>query len=174
MEIQSPTNVKIIIGLIYSPGSDVESCLQRLIRIFGPIDSVSNEYAFDITDYYEKEMGKDLKRKFISFEKLTEPHKISMIKRITNIVELGYSDKSGRRINLDPGYLDLDKFVLASAKYGRQKIYLSGGIYADPTLYYFNKSYHAFDWSFPDFSSGIYHPYFMSVRILYKKQIKQI
>ena len=68
----------------------------------------------------------------------------------------------------------MDKFVLASAKYGRQKVYLDKGIYADPTLYYFKKEFHAYSWSFPDFTSGMYNEYFISVRDVYKKQIREL
>jgi len=119
-------------------------------------------------------MGSELKRKFISFINLIEAQKLSEIKRLSNIIEEYYLKENGRSINLDPGYMDMDKFILASAKYGRQKIYLDKGIYADPTLYFFKKEFHAYAWSFPDFSSGMYNEYFVKVRAQYKQQIKKI
>ena len=166
--------VKCIFGLIYSHDSDLEVCIEHLEKVFGQIDLISDEFPFEITDYYENEMGKELKRKFISFIKLIEANKLSEIKRISNIIEGYYLKNNGRSVNLDPGYLDMDKFVLASAKYGRQKIYLDNGIYADPTLYFFKKEFHTYDWSFPDFSSGIYNDFFVKVRTQYKQQIKKI
>jgi len=174
MEIQATPKVKCIFGLIYSNDSDLRVCIDHLEKVFGQSDLVSKEFPFEITDYYENEMGSGLKRKFISFIKLIEAHKLSEIKRISNIIEEYYLKNNKRSINLDPGYLDMDKFVLASAKYGRQKIYLDKGIYADPTLYFFKKEFHAYDWSFPDFSSGIYNDFFVRVRAQYKQQIKKI
>lgn len=159
-------------GIIYAHDADIHNCIQHLERVFGPIDIHSKVYDFDITDYYENEMGKVLKRQFVSFEKLIEAQFIAEIKRISNIIEENYAINGLRHINLDPGYLDMDKFVLASAKYGRQKIYLDKGIYADPTLYYFKKEFHAYSWSFPDFSSGVYNDFFYQARLLFKKQMK--
>ena len=173
MEIQATPKVKYIFGLIYSDDSDLTACINHLEKVFGPSDFISKEYPFDITDYYENEMGSGLKRKFISFINLIESQKLSEIKRLSNIIEEYYLKENGRSINLDPGYMDMDKFILASAKYGRQKIYLDKGIYADPTLYFFKKEFHAYAWSFPDFSSGMYNEYFLKVRVQYKHQIKK-
>jgi hypothetical protein len=172
MEIQSAPYVKCIMGIIYANDADIHSCIMHLGRVFGPVDLLSKVYDFDITDYYENEMGKVLKRQFVSFKKLIEAQQISEIKRISNIIEENYAINGSRYINLDPGYLDMDKFVLASAKYGRQKIYLDKGIYADPTLYFFKKEFHAYSWSFPDFSSGVYNAFFYQARLLFKKQMK--
>jgi len=165
MEIQATPKVKCIFGMIYSSDSDLLACIHHLEKVFGPTDLISDDYPFNITDYYENEMGSTLKRKFISFVNLIG---------LSNIIEGYYVKQNGRSINLDPGYLDMDKFVLASAKYGRQKIYLDKGIYADPTLYFFKKEFHAYSWSFPDFSSGIYNDYFLKVRFQFKQQIKNI
>lgn len=159
--------------MIYSDNDENEKCLQQLINIFGRVDLVSKEYPFEITDYYENELGAFLKRKFVSFDRLIEPQQLAEIKRLTNIIESKYSTGQKRKVNLDPGYLDMDKFILASAKYGRQKIYLDKGIYADPTLYFYNKKFHSYSWSFPDFSSGVYDSYFIQVRNLYKQQIRR-
>ncbi len=174
MKVQATPKVKLIIGLIYSQQSDLRACEVHLQKVFGTIESISPEYDFDITDYYEPEMGKDLKRRFISFEHLIDANEIAEVKRLSNIIELDYVKEAGRSINLDPGYLDMDKFVLASAKYGRQKIYLDKGIYADPTLYFYKKAFHAYEWSFPDFSKGIYNDYFINIRRYYKQQIKSL
>ncbi|MFA6618648.1 MAG: DUF4416 family protein [Candidatus Neomarinimicrobiota bacterium] len=172
MDIQETPKVKCIIGIIYSPDSEIKSCIKHLEKVFGPADLISPEYDFDITNYYEKEMGKNLKRCFVSFDKLIDADKLAEIKRVSNIIEMDYAKRDDRSINLDPGYLDMDKLVLASAKYGRQKIYLNKGIYADPCLYFFKKQFYSHEWSFPDFTSGLYNDYFIKVRKAYKDSIK--
>ena len=160
--------------MIYSNKDEIDQCIDHLKNIFGPVDLISKEYPFEITDYYENELGAFLKRKFLAFETLIEPQQLAEIKRLTNIVENNHSSGHKRKVNLDPGYLDMDKFILASAKYGRQKIYLDKGIYADPTLYFFNKKFHSYSWSFPDFSSGVYDSFFIEVRNRYKQQIREL
>ncbi|RPJ03325.1 MAG: DUF4416 family protein, partial [Spirochaetaceae bacterium] len=78
----------------------------------------------------------------------------------------------GRKVNLDPGILDYDKFVLASAKYNGQKVYLDMGIWADLTLHYEKGKFDPYPWSFPDFKSRIYDGAFMEMRRLYKDRRK--
>jgi len=64
--------------------------------------------------------------------------------------------------------MDVCKVILASAKYNGQKIYLTDGIYADPTLHYEKGHFHPYPWSFPDFKTGQYERTFTRIRELYK------
>ncbi|MEK6733228.1 MAG: DUF4416 family protein, partial [Candidatus Omnitrophota bacterium] len=57
------------------------------INLFGPMDYKSPLIPFSYTNYYKKEMGGPLKRKFISFKKLISPGKIAKIKLLTNSLE---------------------------------------------------------------------------------------
>lgn len=77
-----------------------------------------------------------------------------------------------RKVNFDPGYMDYDKFVLASAKYNGQKVYLDLGIWADLTLHYEKGRFDPYPWSFPDFKSGLYQEVFMEIRARFKAQRK--
>ncbi len=78
-----------------------------------------------------------------------------------------------RKVNIDPGYMDLFKLVLASAKFQGQKICLGKGVYADPTLYY-DKGWKSYDWSFPDFKSGRYDEFLAGVRRSYKNKMRNM
>ncbi|MCK4813965.1 MAG: DUF4416 family protein [Candidatus Marinimicrobia bacterium] len=173
MDVQKAPRVKCVLGIIYNFKCDIDAFLRFLETVFGKQDYISSVLSFDFTDYYEPEMGKDLKRVFVSYNRLIIPQQLPEIKRLTNIIERNFMDHHKRTINLDPGYLDLDKFVLASAKYARQKIYLDKGIYADPTLYFYKKTFHPYEWSFPDFTTGCYDDFFLKVRQHYKHQLKQ-
>ena len=116
-------------------------------------------------------MGKNIFRLFVSFKKLISPEEIVESKLLSNKIENELAIDGKRKINLDPGYMDYHKIVLASAKFGGQKIYIAKGIYGDLTLYY-KKGWKPFDWGFPDFKSGIYNDYLLHIRTLYKKQRK--
>jgi len=166
-------HAKLIIGLLYSDNFlEFENFINLITNIFGKIDKISPLFLFNYTDYYKTEFGSNLNRRFLSFKDLASPEKLSETKIITNKLEEKYSKNHKRTINIDPGYLDLDKFVLASAKHGRQKIYVGNGIYADPILEYYQKKFISFNWSFPDFKLNIYFDFFSEVRTIYKKQIK--
>ncbi|MDZ7821150.1 MAG: DUF4416 family protein [Candidatus Marinimicrobia bacterium] len=127
MKVQDVTSVKFVLGIIYPPVFDISGYKGYLESVFGTADLQSREFDFDVTDYYEAEMGKDLLRTFVSFERLRGPSQLAEIKRLTNVLEKHAGGEKGRVVNLDPGYLDMDKCILASAKYAPQKVYLDKG-----------------------------------------------
>ena len=148
----------------------MEKSLERLQSEFGVIDYRSRVLPFDLTDYYVPEMGSPLFRLFIALESLIKPDRIASIKCDANVLENRLSIDGKRKVNLDPGYLDYDKVVLASAKYNGQKIYLAHGIWADLTLHFERGHFHPYPWSFPDFKKGMYDEIFLAIRRLYKQQ----
>ena len=166
--------VKLIIGFLYRERNVYRMALERTHALWGISDYQSQEYFFNLTDYYESEMGKPIFRSFNSYSILIDPGKLAEIKLMTNNLEEELSESGKRRVNLDPGYLDYDKLVLASAKYNYQKVYLSGGIYADITMFYRKGRYIAADWAFPDFKEGLYENEFLQMRHQYKQQMKEL
>jgi len=136
MEPTDPQPVKLFIAALFSEQNLLEKSLQRSQEQFGTIEYRSEVFPFDVTDYYAPEMGSPLYRQFVSFQPLVNPGKLAEFKINTNSIEDELSEQEKRRVNLDIGYMDFNKVVLASAKFNGQKIYLDHGIYADPTLYY--------------------------------------
>ena len=67
-----------------------------------------------------------------------------------------------RPVNLDPGYLEQSKIVLASTKNFFHRILISGGIYAEVTLHYQEGKWYDFPWTFPDYKSDDYQRLFFS------------
>jgi hypothetical protein len=174
MQPQHVIPVKLIIAFIYNQNEIFREALELTQDIWGVSDYQSQEYFFDSTQYYEPEMGKPLFRCFNSFQKLIDPSGLADIKLTTNHLENILAVNNKRRINLDSGYLDYDKLVLASAKHNYQKIYLKNGIYADPTLFYRKGRYIAPEWAFPDFKQGLYENDFLQIRHLYKLNVAEI
>jgi hypothetical protein len=173
-KISRPLPVKLIIGLIGNTPEILEKTKNILIRKYGPVDRTSALYAFDLTDYYTKEMGPGLKRQFLGFKKLVACEKLVSIKRSTNTLETKLSLKPGARdINIDPGYISLSKLVLATTKSFVHRIYAGKGIFEEVTLYFKNNSFQAGPWTYPDYRSESHILFFNEVRDIYYAQIEK-
>ena len=173
-EIRTPLPVKLFVGVLTSIPSLIPDVEKRLQALFGSADLRSNLFPFDQTHYYDEQMGSPIYRQFISFSALIGPSEIAGIKVKTNNLESNFTFESNnmrRRVNLDPGYLEQSKIVLASTKNFFHRILISDGIYGEVTLHYQGKKWHNFSWTFPDYKSERYQEYFSSVRDLYRKQL---
>jgi len=178
-----PSNVepvKLFVAVLFA-GEGVcpcEDALQTAVRLmesaWGEIDYTGPERPFDLTDYYEPEMGKNLRRCLISFRELFPPERLVGAKHITNDIEDNSAGKNGRFVNLDVGYLDLNKIVLASFKGAGQKIYLDGGVWADMIARYRSGRYQPFEWTFPDFRDGRYDTELKTIREIYRGQLRGV
>ncbi len=127
--------------------------------------------AFDFTDYYNEELGEGIERQYIAFERLINPEEIGRIKRLTIKLEARLSVAGKRRVNIDPGYVALDKMVLATTKDATYRVYLGKGIYAQSTLYFQQGSYRHWEWTYSDYQSQMAIDFFNQVRAQYKKSI---
>jgi len=173
MKPSEPIPVKLFCGVLFSDEQLSNHSRLSLFEKYGEIDFQSNKFNFEISEYYHPEMGWPIYRTFWSFDKLINPNEIARIKIECNEIEDQLAVKGDRKVNLDPGYMDYDKIVLASAKYNGQKIYLNDGIYADLTLRYEKGTYYPYPWSFPDFKAGLYNQTFLRIREIYKVQLKK-
>ena len=164
--------VKLIMAILYRDEDLVESCLDTLQQSFSPMDYRGEPVPFDFTDYYNLEMGSGLKRVLVAFEQLVPPDALPDIKATTRDLERSIARDNRRKVNIDPGYLDLFKLVLASFKARGNKLYLGRGVWGDMTLYFEKGQFHPFQWSFPDFQHGTYHPQLKEIRERYKQQLR--
>ncbi len=161
-------------SIIFKEKKILNAVMQELSSIFGQMDFASEILPFNFTDYYCKEMGKPLKRQFISFLKLISPETLPEIKHETNKVELKYSKDEKRQANIDPGYITAERLVLATGKNFTHRIYLRDGVYADLTLIYQNKDFRPLSWTYPDYASPGIREIFKQIREKYLSQLKQI
>ena len=83
------------------------------------------------------------------------------------------SRKPVRAVNIDPGYIDGARLVLASTKDHAHRIYLRDGIFAEVTMRYRFRKWAAFDYTFPDFASGVYDEFLLRVRRLWLLEVKE-
>jgi hypothetical protein len=173
-QIRKAKPVKLITGFIYNDPAVAAKAQAALAKKFGQIDFTSPEIPFTHTDYYTNEFGKGLKRKFFSFKKLIPPSRLAQIKISTNTLERKFAKNGLRCVNIDPGYLDLSKLVLASTKDYKHRIYLDKSIYAEITLFYQQNSFCGWDWTYPDYKTPEYIAVFNQIRGIYADQLKNI
>jgi hypothetical protein len=165
--------VKIFAAVLFKDENALQKALPGLAAFLGEVDYQGKSVPFDVTGYYEKEMGAPLFRRIVSFEILTDPARLPEIKNQCAEIEKSLAAApGGRTVNIDAGYLDFDKAVLASTKQGPYKVYMRDGIWADMTLHYEKGRYTPFAWSFADFRDGRYEKDFLRIREIYKKQTK--
>jgi len=164
--------VKLVVGMISGRKPLFDAAQRELMTQFGPLDYESALMPWEFTDYYSRELGENLGRKFLSFERLIDPERLAEIKSFTNRLEGNFSERGARRINLDPGYLDSAKLVLATTKNRDHRIYIGQGIFAEVTLHFRGKSFRAWEWTYPDYATPEYIAIFNEIRALYREQLK--
>jgi hypothetical protein len=145
---------------------------EALAGTYGPVDLISPWLSFDYTSYYEPEMGAPLFRRILSFKTLIAQEDLPAIKHGTNRLENDHADAGHRRINIDPGYLLLEKFVLATGKNFSHRIYIGEKIYADLTLTYTKGAFQTLPWTYPDYASAEIRQFLLQVRHKYSMDLK--
>ena len=149
----------------------------ELIGRYGPVAIESPRFDFTETDYYQATMGAGLLKQFFGFERLIRPEELPVIKMETNGFEAAYAEKGlhdvRRPLNLDPGYLSLAKWVLASTKDHSHRIYLERGIYAEITLHYTSGEFVPLPWTYPDYRREDYRAFFCSARERYRNLLRE-
>ncbi len=162
MSPDAPDSVRLLVACLYAPSADLDATRESLEARLGPVERTSQSWPFDVTDYYEPEMGPGLMRLFWSFEELIPPDRLPEIKSICTQIE-----PRPRTVNLDPMYLDHHKLLLASGKAAGQKVYLGQGIWGDIVLRFHQGGWSPLEWSFPDFVDERYHDFLGGIRRRY-------
>ncbi len=152
-EPRAPDPAKLVVGVFLRDKHRFEAVFDRLVDCFGPIDVLSRWFPFDCTAYYEREMGQPLFRRMMSFERTIDPDTLADIKWTTNGFECALQEEGGKRtVNIDPGYLLRERFVLATGKNYAHRISIGKGIYADLTLIYQRGEFQLLPWTYPDYA----------------------
>jgi len=147
--------------------------LKVVTQTMGEPVLTSREFPFDLSGYYREEMGEILTRVWFAFANLRDPAWLVQWKLSCYRLELDFSLEGGSRsVNLDPGYLDFGKLVLASFKEAPDKIYMGKGVWAHTCLRYGHGSFTAPDHSFPDFADGRFDGFMKGARNLYRKLLR--
>ncbi|MGB7296367.1 MAG: DUF4416 family protein [Candidatus Aminicenantales bacterium] len=171
------TPAKLIVGIISSEDRYFVEVEKALISLHGAVDLKSPVFPFNTTDYYDRQMGKNLSRLFLSFAPLIPPESLSEIKVRTNSLEEemreAFAGKT-RLVNLDPGILTRSALIMATAKDFAHRVPLRHGIYAHLELLFTKTAVRLLPWTYPDFRQEGYQNFFLEARRIYLDQLKRL
>ncbi len=169
-----------LLAFVLQPAADWNpDLLESLQKEWGYIRHLGKLFPFDKTSFYQSEMGSGLYRGVVSFEQVVAPEKIGIEKQKANALEIQFSktffetedgsSQTLRKINVDIGYMDLDKVVLPSYKRGPFKLYAGEGLWLDMLLTYAKGKFYPTAWAFDDFKRNPYEHDLILIREKFKK-----
>ena len=171
--VRLPAPVQLFCALLVAPTISLHEVETVLVQTYGAIVLHTTPVSFTQTAYYEREMGPYLTRLYVAFEPLINMAALATVKHTTNRLEAMWSTASGqRRVNVDPGYLDLAKVVLATTKDHAHRLYIGDGIFAEVTLRYWQHAFQPWEWTYPDYRTPATCAFFQQLRELYKAQLR--
>ena len=84
---KTPDPAKLVMSVFMKEKPLFDEVFSRLESVGGDVDMISPWLDFDFTDYYYKEMGDPLFRRFVVFKPLMEQEELAAVKLATNEIE---------------------------------------------------------------------------------------
>lgn len=176
-ETKEPDPVKLIIGILAADADALAVARDAVAEQYGVVDMASDVWPFDMTEYYVDQTGEDILKQFVSFEQLINPEKIGDIKHTTNDIEKRLAGELGgslpRPVNIDPGFIEPSKLVLATTKNFAHRIYIGNRMWAEVTLLYEKGKWLSLPYTFPDHKKESYQAFFSKVRARLVQQLRE-
>jgi len=171
-----PKPAKYFVAFLVADPALLPSVEKELFALLGEIDGRAAISQWQETQFYAAEMGSPLWRGFWSLKSLCGADQLAATKLKTQLIESKFRAtlSGGRRVNLDPGYLDTLKVVLASTKNANQRIYLKSGIYAEASLFYHQGEFHGQPYTYPDYLTADALDFLQRARAIYLGQLRHI
>jgi len=113
-------------------------------------------------------MGESLYKYFAGFKYFMLPDEIVELKLKAIQIEDKYLKDGKRVINIDPGYVALEKVVAASTKNFTHRIYIGNSIYGDVQLMRKGNAFESLPWTFYDYALDTSLKFFDNMRKLLK------
>jgi Domain of unknown function (DUF4416) len=172
-----PAPVLLIVAAFSRHDSALLWARTALVDAFGPVGLTSEPLPFEQTRYYEPTMGANLRKQFLTFETLMDAAELPAAKLRTNALERRLAATGGypepRPLNLDPGILNLGKFMLATTKDQAHRVYLRDGIFAEVTLRFEHGAFEPWPWTYADYRTPHVQQFLLEARSYYKRRLQE-
>jgi len=168
---------KFTFSILYNENKKdkLELALKRIEEEFGGIEEVSKEFYFPfLENYYGKEMGRPLKKVYLSLKGLKDKGELVEVKLKSIEIEKELSQEGKRTVNLDPGYVDESQLILASHKRRGARVYLGRGIYTEIELLFVYGDFRPIYWTYKDYRHPEVRAFFKKVRKSFLKERKAL
>ncbi len=173
-EISKPQPAMLIAAITSRYEPAIDWAIEKATTQWGDVALRSPLFEFNETEFYEKTMGTELKKRLIAFERLIDPEQIAAAKVLSNQWEHEYNLQSDvaeeRPINIDPGYITQAKLVLATTKNRDHRIYLQQGIFAEITLHFHSGKWQKSRWTYADYQRDDFQTFFTQCRDLLRQR----
>lgn len=173
-----PVEPVVRICAIFSRYADARHwAIERLTERWGAVEQVTTELPFEAGGFYQRSMGSELSKVWVSFRYTVPPENLADWKRETNDLEQQYGQRfegpESRPLNLDPGYVTQAKLVLATTKDRDHRIYLRDGIFAEVTLSFTGGCWVDHRWTYPDYRSETVRSFVSDCREQLRQHLRQ-
>ena len=168
--------VKLIAAAMAAREDLIREVLSVLSASYGPVELTSPVFPFTYSSYYAAEMGEGLVKVFCSFRRLVHPRDIVAFKLEAMACERMFlaEGTSSRRVNVDPGYLDEMKLVLATTKNASHRVYMDSGVHGDIELIYKHGAFTPLEWTYLDYREPAALEFFGKVRRGYVAELREL
>jgi hypothetical protein len=168
-----PSPARLLFSVIYREDGDFDHAVRTIHERIGRIEYASGPFPFDRTDYYEREMGAPLFRRFLLAADHVAREDLVRAKLAAETIEEEFSVHGKRNVNIDPGLLTDENVVLATGKNYSHRIYLRDGVFADLTLVFEKGEYRPLPWTYPDLASPEIRTFLTMLRTLSQAEKKR-
>lgn len=147
----------------------VDEAVAALASRFGGVRGRSPTWAFDMSGYYEAEMGPGLAKGLVWLGDPIDPEKLAGRKRQSLAFEReraveGAGGDLRRAVNVDPGLLSEESLVLATTKASGHRVAIGAGLWAEVTLRFERGEYRPLPWTYPDYQQPEVGEFLLGVR----------
>jgi len=171
---REPTYSLLVIACFSRHVDALDWAKEQLRLTYGPISLVSPDFPFHHTKYYDATMGTGLIKRFLVFDSIVPADCLPEVKRHAIVLEQALATTGRhtewRPLNLDPGLIQLGKFLLASTKDQAHRVYLKDDIFAEVTLRFEAGAFEVWPWTYADYREEAVRAFLNSARaLLYEK-----
>jgi hypothetical protein len=167
----APPGVRRIAGLLASSPALLAEAQQAVSEAIATVTASTVAQRWTASRYYEPDMGSEIWRQYLVMDGLIPPDELAALKLATNTLELHWCSPGRRPVNIDPGYVDLNRLVLASTKDAAHRIYIGRGIYAEVTLRYVEGAFVSLPHTYSDYALPTTREFFTRVRAAYRSAL---
>lgn len=175
---REPTYSLLVVACFSRHLDALDRAAAQLTPRFGKIVLTSPDFPFNYTKYYESTMGTDLVKRLLVFDEIVPADCLPDVKHFTIALEQELAESGRfpeiRPLNLDPGLVQLGKFLLASTKDQGHRVYLRDDIFAEVTLRFHAGEFDVWPWTYADYRAEAVRAFLNQARAHLYEQVRKL